>query len=42
MLAGISLLDAAILILLHAYAPAAAAVFCALAAALAQRRIRGT
>ena len=42
MLAGISLIDAAILICLHAYAPAAAAVFCAIAAALAQRRIHGT
>ena len=42
LLAGISLLDAAILLCLRAYAPAAAAVFCALATALAQRRIRGT
>jgi 4-hydroxybenzoate polyprenyltransferase len=42
MLAGISLLDASILLLLHQYLPAAAALVCALVTALAHRRIGGT
>jgi 4-hydroxybenzoate polyprenyltransferase len=42
MLAGISVLDAAILVLLHQYPPAAAAGVCAVATALAHRRISGT